>query len=127
MATLRASAPLTRPMSVVAAVILSVLVILANFAGFALPTGGEEVPLIVILGSLIPGVAGIPAAIGLWLLRRWGYILTVIVTALNLLAAAPGPWLGPTVAIKIYSVAMAVASIAILALATRPEARRAYH
>jgi hypothetical protein len=127
MATLRASAPLTRPMSVVAAVILSVLVILANFAGFALPTSGEEVPLIVILGSLILGVAGIPAAIGLWLLRRWGYILTVIVTALNLFAAAPGPWLGPTAAIKIFSVAMAVASIAILVLATRPEARRAYH
>lgn len=126
MATLGASAPLTRPVPVVAAVISSILVILANFAGFALPTGGAEVPLVVILGSVIPGVAGIPAVIGLWLLRRWGCILTVVVLVLNLLTAAPGPWLGPTAAIKIFSVALALASIAVLVLVTRPDARRAY-
>ncbi len=127
MATLRASAPLTRPMPVTLAVILSVLVVIANFAGFALPTGGEAVPLVVILGSIIPGVVGIPAAIGLWLLRRWGFILTVVGTAVNLLTALPGPFLGPTAAIKIFSVAMALASVAILVLVTRAEARRAYH
>jgi len=127
MATLRASAPLTRPMPVTLAVILSVLVVIANFVGFALPTGDEAVPLVVILGGIIPGVAGIPAAIGLWLLRRWGFILTVVVTAVNLLTALPGPFLGPTAAIKIFSVAMALASVAILVLVTRPEARRAYH
>lgn len=113
-------------MPITLAVILSALVVIANVAGFALPTGGEVVPLVVILGSIIPGVAGIPAAIALWLLRRWGFILTGVVTAANLLTALPGPFLGPTAAIKIFSVAIALASVAILVLVTRPEARRAY-
>lgn len=126
MATLRASAPVTRPMSVVIAVILSAILVVANFAGFALPSGGETPPLIVVVQSIVLGVAGIPVAIGLWQLRRWGYIASIVVAALNLVFTIPGPWLAPTMAIKVFSVAFGVASIAILVLVTRPEARRAY-
>jgi hypothetical protein len=126
MASMRASASLARPMPVTIAVVLSVLLIIANFAGLALPTGGEDVPLPVIIVSIVLGVAGIPAAIGLWLLRRWGFILTLIVTALNLLSALPGIFLGPTAAIKIFSAVGGLIAIAILVLVTRPEARRAY-
>jgi hypothetical protein len=61
MATLRASAPSTRPMSVTVAVILSVVLVIANFAGFLLPTGGEKAPLIVVVSSIVLGVVGIPA------------------------------------------------------------------
>lgn len=48
-------------------------------------------------------------------------------TAANLLTALPGTFLGPTAVIRIFSVAMALVSVAILVLVTRPEARRAYH
>jgi hypothetical protein len=113
-------------MSVMAAVILSVVLVIANFAGFALPSGGETAPMIVVVSSIILGIAGIPAAIGLWLLRRWGYILTLVVTVLNLLGTVPGPFLAPTAAIKVFSVVFGLVSIAILILATRPDARRAY-
>lgn len=126
MATLRASAPLTRPVSVVVAIILSVLVVVANFAGFALPSGGETAPLFVIVESIVIGVAGIPTAIGLWQLRRWGYISSIVVAALNFLFSIPGPWLAPTLAIKVFSVALGLASVAILVLVTRPDARRVY-
>src|SRR3954470_19114111 len=104
MATLRASAPLTRPVPVVAAVILSAILVVANFAGFPLPTGGESGPLIVVVQSIVLGVAGIPVAIGLWQLRRWGYIASIVVAALNLVFSIPGPWLAPTMAIKVFSV-----------------------
>jgi hypothetical protein len=126
MASLRASAPLARPTPVVIAVALSVLSIIGNFAGFALPTDGQDVPAIVVVSSIILGVAGIPAAIGLWMLRRWGFILTLTVTALNLLSGIPGIPAGPTAAIKIFSALFALVSIAILVLVTRPEARGAY-
>jgi hypothetical protein len=126
MATLRASASSARPVPVTVAVILSVVLVIANFAGFLLPTGGEKAPLIVVVSSIVLGVAGIPAAIGLWMLRRWGYILTLIVSALNLLGSIPGPFAGPTAAIKVVSVLFGLVSIVILILATRPDARDAY-
>jgi hypothetical protein len=126
MATLRASAPIMRPAPVTAAVILSVVLIIANFAGLFLPANGQSVPLIVIILSVVPGVAGIPAALGLWQLRRWGYILTLVVTGVNAIAGIPGLPLGPTVVIKVFSVAMTLISVVILVLVTRPEARSAY-
>ncbi len=126
MASLPAPAPSVRPMPVTLAVILTLLTVVANFAGFALPTGGESVPALVIVSSIVLGVAGIPAAIGLWLLRKWGYVLTMIVAALNLLTAIPGIPAGPTTAIKVFSAVFVVVSIAILVLAARPEARRIY-
>jgi hypothetical protein len=48
------------------------------------------------------------------------------VTALNLLTAIPGPFAGPTAAIKVFSVAFGLVSVAILILVTRPDARRTY-
>jgi uncharacterized membrane protein (DUF2068 family) len=126
MASLRASTPLARPMPVTIAVILSVLNVIGNFAGFALPTGGADVPVIVVVSSIVLGVAGIPAAIGLWMLRRWGYILTLVVTALNVLASIPGIPAGPTTAIKVFSAVFGVISVAIIVLVLRPESRRAY-
>lgn len=125
MASLRASAPSTRPMSVTIAVILSVVCIIANFVGLALPSGGEDVPVFVIVLSIVPGVLGIPAAIGLWLLRRWGFILTLVVMALNVLGVI-GVFAAPTAAIRIFSAAFTVISIAVIVLVLRPDARRAY-
>jgi hypothetical protein len=126
MASLRAPAPLARPQSVTIAVILSAILVIANFAGFALPTGGESVPVIVVVSSIVLGIAGIPAAIGLWMLRKWGYILTLVVTALNVLSGLPGIPAGPTTAIKVFSAIATLVAIAILILVTRPDARQAY-
>lgn len=126
MASLRASAPLGRPMIVTLAVVISVLNVIGNFAGFALPTGGADVPVIVVISAIVLGVAGIPAASGLWMLRQWGFILTLVVAALNLLSAVPGIPAGPTAAIKVFSAVFALVSIAILVLVLLPEARRAY-
>lgn len=118
--------PAARPMPVTVAIVLSLVNIIGNFVGFALPTGGEAVPTIVIVSSIVLGVAGIPAVVGLWLLRRWGFILTLVVTALNLLSALPGIPAGPTAAIKVFSVVFALISVVIIVLVTRPEARRVY-
>jgi hypothetical protein len=126
MATLRASAPSARRVPVTLAVALSALLLAANLVAFALPTGGESVPAFVIASTIVLSAAGIPAAIGLWLLRRWGYLLTLVVMALNALTAIPGVPVGPTAAIKVFSALFALASVAIIVLVTRPEARRAY-
>lgn len=126
MSSLAASTFPARPLPITLAVILSVLLLVGNLAGFALPTDGQSVPAFVVVSTIVLSAAGIPAAIGLWLLRRWGYILTLVVMVLNALSGAPGIPAGPTTAIKVFSALFLLVSIAIIVLAVRPEARRAY-
>jgi uncharacterized membrane protein (DUF2068 family) len=128
MATLRAPAPAVLPLPVTVAVILSVLVIVANFISPLLPQGTADntVPTAAIVVGVVFGLLGIPAAIGLWLLRRWGSIATIIVTAINLLLAAPGIVGGPYAWIKALAALFVLVCAAIIVLATRPEARRSY-
>jgi hypothetical protein len=46
-------------------------------------------PTIVLFLGIALGVLGLLAAGGLWMLRRWGLLLTIIVSVLNILLAAP--------------------------------------
>jgi hypothetical protein len=128
MSSLSLPASRARPVAVTLAVALSALLILANLVAPALPAGAgdEQVPTVVIALGVVLGVVGIVAAVGLWLLRRWGVALTVVVTALNLLAAAPGVAFGPSAWIKALSAAAVLACIAVLLLVLLPDARRAY-
>jgi uncharacterized membrane protein (DUF2068 family) len=115
-------------MPVTVAVVLSVLVIVLNFISPLLPqgTGDQQVPASVIVVGIVLGVLGVPAALGLWLLRRWGYIATLVVTAINLLLALPGIFAGPAAWIKALSAVFVLVCAAIIVLVTRPEARGAY-
>jgi uncharacterized membrane protein (UPF0136 family) len=129
MSSLAVDSARTRPVAVTAAVVLSVLLILGNFAGPFLPqgSGDDKVPTFIIVLGVILGLVGIAAAIGLWQLRRWGLILTIVVSALNLLSAAPGVAFGPGTGIKILAGISVVLPAVIIVLALLPDARRAYH
>lgn len=128
MSALPVSATHTRPTAVTAAVILSVLIILGNAIGPALPSGSgdDKVPTFVIVLGVILGIIGIAAAVGLWMLRKWGMILTIVVSALNLLSAAPGIAFGPSVGIKILAAIGTLVPVLIIVLVLLPESRRAY-
>ena len=78
-----------RPLPVTAAAVLLALISLAGLPGPLLP-GSEVVPAVVLYSGIVLGVAGLIAAVGLWLLKRWSFWLTIVVSALNLLSAAPG-------------------------------------
>lgn len=128
MSALPVSAPSVRPMPVTLAVVLSVLVIIANFVSPALPqgSGDDKVPTSVIVVGVVLGVLGIAAAFGLWRLHKWGYIATVVVSAVNLLLAVPGIFAGPYAWIKALAAVFVLACALIIVLVTRPDARRAY-
>ena len=88
----------SRPPTVtVAAVVLALSSVLFNLAfplwANAVPRGGESVPAIVVFLAVGVGVAGLAAAAGLWLLRRWGVWLTLVVCVLSVLDAR-GAWGG---------------------------------
>jgi len=108
----------------VIAVALSVIAVIANFATLAIPAD-EDIPTEVIVIAVVLGVIGIIAAVGLWILRRWGRILTIVVAVLNLLSALPGIAFAPEIAFKIISAAFVIISAYILYLMWRPEVRQA--
>jgi hypothetical protein len=128
MSALPVSAARIRPVAITAAVVLSVLIIIGNAIGPALPSGSgdDQVPTFVIILGVVLGIVGIAAAVGLWQLRKWGMILTVVVSALNLLSAAPGIAFGPNTGIKILAGIGTVVPALIIVLVVLPESRRAY-
>jgi uncharacterized membrane protein (DUF2068 family) len=102
-------------------VIILGLVIVGNVAGPLLPDSGGELAFGVV-SAVIAGLAGA----GLWRLRQWGFIATVVVAALNLLQDVPATVIASTAAIKVVAGLSALACALVIVLATRPEARRAY-
>jgi hypothetical protein len=128
MSALPVSAARTRPAAITAAVVLSALVIIGNVASLALPSGSgdNQVPTFIIILGVILGIVGIPAAVGLWQLRKWGMILTVVVSALNLLSTAPGIAFGPNAGIRLFAGIGTLLPALIIVLVLLPDARRTY-
>jgi uncharacterized membrane protein (DUF2068 family) len=113
----------TRPLPVTVAAILMVLISLAGLPGPLVP-GSEEVPALVIYGGIVLGIVGLLAAVGLWMLKNWGLWLTIVVSVLNILSAAPGVAFAPG-AVKIFALIGVVVPALIIALVVLPRSRRA--
>jgi uncharacterized membrane protein (DUF2068 family) len=113
----------TRPQTVTIAAILLALLSLANFlAPLMLPAeAGSVVYLIIMLGVL-----GLVAAGGLWMLKRWALWLTIVVSVLNILAAAPGLVFAPDLMGQSLAAVGVVGFALVILLAVLPSARRAY-
>ncbi len=113
----------TRPQTVTIAAILLALLSLANFlAPLILPAeAGSVVYLVIVLG-----VAGLLAAAGLWMLKRWALWLTIVVSVLNILSAAPGLAFAPNVVLRVAATATVVGFAVIVLLVVLPNSRRAY-
>ena len=71
-----------RPQPVTVAAILMAIISLLGLPGPLLP-GSEEVPAVVIYGGIVLGVIGLVATVGLWMLKKWGFWLTIIVSVLK--------------------------------------------
>jgi hypothetical protein len=116
-----------RPLPVTVAAILLVLLSLFDFPWpwLLLFPGAEQPPAFVIYTGLVLGVVGLVVAVGLWMTKAWSYRATIIVCVLNLLAGAPGVFLGPTVGIRVLSAVLEVVAVLIIVLVMGPSSRRA--
>ena len=112
-----------RPQPVAIAAILLALLSLANFlAPVMLPAdAGFAVYVIVLLGAL-----GLVAAGGLWMLKRWVMWLTIVVSVLNILAAAPGLVFATEATGRVLATIGVVGFAVVILLAALPGSRRAY-
>ena len=113
----------TRPQTVTIAAILLALGSLANFlAPLMLPAeAGSVVYVIIVLGVL-----GLVAAGGLWMLKRWALWLTIMVSVLNILAAAPGLVFATELSGRLLAMIGIVAFALVILLAVLPGSRRNY-
>ena len=113
----------TRPLPVTIAAILLALLSLANFlAPLMLPAeAGFVVYLIIMLGVL-----GLVAAGGLWMLKGWALWLTVVVSVLNILAAAPGLVFATELTGRVLATIGVVGFALVILLAVLPGSRRTY-
>ena len=118
----------SRPLLVTVAAILQVLLNLFNFPGpwwYVFP-GAEEAPAFVIYVGIVLGIVSIIAAVGLWLLKRWGYWLTIIACVLNILLGVPGVFMAPGAALETAIAVQVVGFILVIGLVVLPTSRHAF-
>lgn len=82
-----------------------------------------KIPAAVVYGDVVLGVVGLIAAFGLWQLKRWGLVLSLIVLALNIVSAAPGVVSAPNVELHIVTAVYMLLSVLGIVLLALPSAR----
>ena len=117
-----------RPLPVSVAAILLVLLSLTNFPWlywFLFP-GAEEPPAFVLYLGYVVGVVGIVVAVGLWMMKRWSFWLTIVVCVLNFLLGLPGVLFAPGAALKAVIAVTEIVAVLIVVLVMLPGSRRAF-
>ena len=114
----------SRPLPVAVAAIAQALFSLLSLPGPLLP-GSEGVPAVVLYSGIVLGVGGLVASAGLWILKKWGLWLTIIVNVLGALSAAPGLVVAPNAALGAAALVGVLISALIIVLVVLPSSRRA--
>jgi hypothetical protein len=120
-----ASVSRTRPATVTAAVILGVGIQLASIPFFFVP-GADEIPPLAIVVGIVMGLLTIVACYGMWNLRRWGAIMTLVVTLLGILSSVPGLFEAPSGWIMAELVVLIPLSVIDMVLIVLPSSWRAF-
>lgn len=118
----------SRPQTVTVAAILQVVLNLLNFPGpwWYLFPGAEEAPSFVIYSGIVLAIVGIVAIVGLWMLRTWGFWLTVVVCVLNILLGLPGVVFAPGGALEAAIAVQVIGFVLVIVLVALPTSRRAF-
>jgi hypothetical protein len=114
-----------RPAVVTSASVLLLLLSLFSLSAPFQPTAIQP-PLPVQIWAVVAGVAGLIGLVGLWSMKRWGWLLTVILAAASALLTIPGLFLPPTLTGKAISVGLIVGYGLVFALLLLPSARSAF-
>ena len=113
----------SRPLPVTVAAFLMALSSLLSLPGPLLP-GSEGVPEVVLYSGIVLGIVGLVAAVGLWMLKRWSFWLTIVVSVLNILSAAPGVTFAPNAALQAAATIGVLVPALIIVLVVLPTSRR---
>src|SRR5215217_474720 len=117
----------SRPLPVIIAVILLVLLSLFDFPWpyELLFPGAEEPPAFILYSGYVVGIAGVVVTIGLWMLKPWSLWATIVVCVLNFLFGLPGLLFAPGAALKAVIALTEIVAVLIIVLVMLPSSRRA--
>ena len=117
----------SRPPTVTVAAILLVLLSLSDFPWLynLLFPGAEEPPAFILYSGYVVGIVGLVVAIGLWMLKKWSFWATIIVSGLNFLFGLPGLLFAPGAALKAVIALTEVVAVLVIVLVMLPASRRA--
>ena len=113
---------ISRPGALTTAAVLLGLVSLLSLATALF--AGPPVPVKVF--AVVAGLIGLVAAYELWNAKRWGMIVAIIVSALNVLGAAPGLVVQPNPPATIGAGVTVALAVLIIVLTVLPSTRQAY-
>jgi uncharacterized membrane protein (DUF2068 family) len=119
----------TRPQTVTAAAILMALFSVMNFPGpwwYVFPETMEQTPTFIFYSGIVLGIVGIVAAIGLWMLKPWGFWLTIVVCVLNILLSLPAPVMVQSGGLLALIAVQTIGFILVVVLVVLPLSRRAF-
>jgi uncharacterized membrane protein (DUF2068 family) len=120
----------SRPLPVtVAAILMALFSVLNNFPGpwwDAIPEAVEDTPPIIVYVSYVLGIAGLVAAVGLWMMARWGLWLNIVVSVLNILLNMLGVFVVLSGALQAALAVGALGFVLTLVLVVLPDSRRAF-
>jgi uncharacterized membrane protein (DUF2068 family) len=107
--------------------IATVLLMPLSLFGLITPLVPNKPPLMIVFyGFIVMGVGGLIAAFGLWKLKRWGLLLTSVLSVLSILVSVPGLWLAPSTGGKVISLVLTIFFVLVLVLVALPATRKAY-
>lgn len=110
-----------RPIAVSIAAVICVISSLA-----ALSTLASPIPRAIALVSILAAALGLSSTYGIWRLKRWGAVLSVIFLAANALLAAPGILFASTLGLHVSATAIVVFDLIAIALLVIPASRKAF-
>ena len=118
----------SRPQPVTVAAILQVVLNVLNFPGpwWYLFPGAFDAPPFVLYSGIVLGIVGIVASVGLWMLRTWGFWLTIVVSVLNILLGVPGIFLAPGAGLEAVIALQTIGFVLVFVLIVLPTSRRVF-
>jgi uncharacterized membrane protein (DUF2068 family) len=105
---------------------LTIIIAVTNILLLLIPGASDGIPMAAIIGGFVLGIAGLPAAYGLWRCRRWAMIATVVISALNFFSSIPGIAVGPNALAIVMAIVISVVSVATIIAVFTPDARASY-
>jgi uncharacterized membrane protein (DUF2068 family) len=118
----------SRPPTVTVAAILLVLLSLSDFPWLyqlLFPMAVEQPPAFIIYAGYVLGIVGLVVAIGLWMLKKWSFWASIVVSVLNFLLGLPGVLFAPGAALKAVIALFEVVAVLVIVLVMLPASRRA--
>jgi transcriptional regulator with XRE-family HTH domain len=123
---------LSRPLTLVIGIILLILMSLLYLMWlvYLLPLSNSDAqeflpPAAITYTFIAAGVLGIVAAFALWRMKRWGWILALILLGIDVLAVVPEFVFTPEVSFDIVSIVGTAVEVVIIVLLLTPSSRRA--